>query len=191
MRWTEITERARANLYHRTNPESLQQILNTGYIKPNHGFENNEKSISLSRDKFYGKEIYGDIQLVVDQDRLRSTHKIKPVDYNRELVATGTGKDVIRTEREERVYKPIPLKYIIEINFDGEKPPKYTVKSIEKHGLKIFYHGKPLSSSDYESKEFVVVEPGLSMLAMGQELDAAEVKELKSQGFDFTVKRNT
>lgn len=190
MRFYEFYESAYANLYHVTRISDLNQIFDLGYIKPNQGDENNEISISLTRDKRYGFEIYGNVQLTIDQSRLRQTHKVKPIDYDRTINQLYGDHDDKGRESEERVYKSIPLSYVLKIEIFNETPSKLIVQKAEKRNLPLFVNGKRISTTQFDTKEFVVTDPKLTPLMQGQELSAEELRQAQKEYGDFKFTKN-
>jgi hypothetical protein len=109
-------------LYHSTTSECAINILEDGKIgKYNHKF------ISLTRNKhlWYNSETEeagsGDVQFVVDTLKLSHNYKIEKYDFfHQDWVFDGLMDDDEvalrkRSESEERVRKPIPLKYVREV----------------------------------------------------------------------------
>ena len=112
-----IKEAKSADLYHSTHDdESFVSILKSGAIKPNFDHEHTTEKdprpyISLTRDKRF--DMFGTlpITLVIDQNKLGSSHKITPYDSfagDDDFEKRSSGN----SEAEERVYKPIPISYI-------------------------------------------------------------------------------
>jgi len=179
MRFFELFENNRAPLYHNTNIENANTILNAGEIKPA-GDEmiDPEVSISLTRDRRYGEELYGPIKFEIDGNKLRNTHKISPVDFDRQNAIDNDNENPpIRNEREERVYKPIPLKYVSAVRDKSEKlNPKFAAKVIER-GIPYFYKNKPIAKDDLPKADYVITDPGLTFFEVGEKISSAELKQ--------------
>lgn len=132
-------------LYHGVpDGQVANAILKSGFIKPNEVHQLDRKYddddniidepdvISLSRDQYlrfpYGNAV---AQFVVDRDALkRAGIKVKPA------AGVGYGK----SEKEERVWTPIPVKapFVVAIQYDPELkiPPAFLKKAAEA-GVKI------------------------------------------------------
>jgi hypothetical protein len=107
---------------------------------------------------------------------LRQTHRIVPVDFDRQnSLDYGNENPPIRQEREERVYRNIPLKYVTGVA-DGREQPDYTLaRKVLDKGMTYAHRGKninQLPATDYE-----VTGPGLSYLEQGQQLTTAQLRD--------------
>jgi len=130
-------------LYHGVpNGGIVSAIIKSGFIKPQEQFENdcdnpeNHKLcppvVSLSRDQLlrfpYGNAV---AQFVIDKDALtRAGIIVKP------QVGTAMG----RSESEERVFKPIPVKapYVVAIQYDPAlKVPKSILDYVKQSGIRM------------------------------------------------------
>jgi len=131
-------------LYHGVpDGKTVSAILKSGFIKPQGVFdfdrnpdddseEANPDVISLTRDQRLRFPYGGGVaQFVVDKDALTQAGIIaKP------KVGIGYG----RTESEERVYKPIPVKapYVVAVQYDPKlKVPPAIVTHFKELGVKI------------------------------------------------------
>ena len=132
MRYSEIiNEAARAPLYHSTGIQAAITILRDGMIRAKYDV------ISTSRDQSFryspGNEEseyglyptqggHGPVQFVLDTNAISSRYKIKPYDYaGAELEyqpdewQTARKDDMLRREREERIYArfiPVDRKFV-------------------------------------------------------------------------------
>lgn len=137
-----ITEEVGKNyLYHGvSNGKTMAQIVKSGEIKPSEPFDfdrdyggETQDVISLSRDQFlrhpYGR---GVAQLVIDKDALkRAGIKVVP--------KVGVGVHY-KSEAEERVYEPIPVKppFVVGIQFDPTlKVPKSFTDKVKALGIPV------------------------------------------------------
>jgi hypothetical protein len=132
-------------LYHGVpDGQVASAILKSGFIKPNEVHQLDRKYddddniidepdvISLSRDQYlrfpYGNAV---AQFVIDRDALkRAGIKVKPA------AGVGYGK----SEKEERVWTPIPVKapFVVAIQYDPElKIPPAFLKRAAEAGVKI------------------------------------------------------
>lgn len=176
MRIDEILESLKSVLYHNTNRSAAYKILRDNKIKAQStfwrtdGLDDSEVAISLSRDKNYG-EMYGSVKIEIDADKLRQTHKIKPVDLDYALtVDMGYKKPLRKTEREERVYKDIPLAYILRI-YDNEDGFDHNfARNVLANNIEYFYKNKKLTKSDIPDGEYVIIDPGFTTFERGQQI---------------------
>ena len=152
MLYRELFEGRDAPLYHSTTSENAINILQNGKIKPTIslapgipmtnpskstvpiGIDNmdSKPSVSLTRDKNqFGS--YGNVQFVISQVKLSQTHKIYPYvlgnDDEDDLI---TPSHKLRSEAEERVYKPIPISYIELIKIENYEVDANLLRLIKK-----------------------------------------------------------
>lgn len=132
----------RSLLYHSVSSGSVvTQILNSGFIKPSEPFEADEELtgetepvISLSRNQYlrFPSASESVAQFVVDRNALKKAgYKVIP------KIGAMMGH---KEETEERVYKPIPVKfpYVVELQVDPNlKIPQKIISRTEELGVPI------------------------------------------------------
>ena len=190
MRFNEfLIERKSADLYHVTGIEAAENILSTGAIQTNYDetFDDDPKGayISLTRDYNYNMTNGADerVKIIIDQTKLSTSHKISP--YAWDGTDFGLEDEGGRNESEERVYKNIPISYIKHIIISGPANPKLRdlVELSELHNIPVTFgnisgdidHANVLQPIQPKTDGVVkVTEPGLTPLAMDQELNQQE-----------------
>ena len=193
MRFNEfLIERKSADLYHVTGIEAAENILSTGAIQTNYDetTEDDPKGayISLTRDYNYNIDHYGhgegeEVKIIIDQTKLSTSHKISP--YAWDGTDFGLEDEGGRNESEERVYKNIPISYIKHIIISGPANPNLRdlVELSELHNIPVTFgnisgdvdHANVLQPIQPKTDGVVkVTEPGLTPLAMDQELNQQE-----------------
>lgn len=179
MKISELFENNRAPLYHNTTRNRARKIIAAGEIKT---FADDkidpEISMSLTRDQHYGEKLYGPVKFEIDTNKLRNTHKITPVDFDRQnSIDNNNPNPPIRQEREERVRRPIPLKYVAAVrDNDTEFDPNFAEKIINS-GIPYFYKNKSVTKADLPKTDYTITDPGLTYFDTNQKITADELKQ--------------
>lgn len=185
MKIHELFENNRAPLYHNTSRETAREIIAAGEIKP---FADDaidpEISVSLTRDRRYGEKLYGPVKFEIDANKLRNTHKITPVDFDRQnSIDNDNPNPLIRQEREERVNRPIPLKYVNAIRDNSDKFDRNFAEKVIDSDISYFYKNEPVTKEDLLKSDYIITDPGLSFLEVGEKITTQELKQaLKTFG---------
>ena len=135
------------NLYHFTDINSLEEILEDGWLYTVHDKYNGNKSLSTTRNKNF-KWLRNNIRITFDKRELSNHYKIKPYHWfnDRHGVDYRSGGDnttphnqnIPANQYEERVISdsPIPIKYIKDIDIIGKATEK-ELKIVNKFKKKI------------------------------------------------------
>jgi hypothetical protein len=190
MRFNEfLIERKSADLYHLTGIEAVENILSTGAIQTNYDetFDDDPKGAYISLTRDYNYNVYNGegerVKIIIDQTKLSTSHKISP--YAWDGTDFGLEDEGGRNESEERVYKNIPISYIKHIIISGPANPNLRdlVELSELHNIPVTFgnisgdvdHANVLQPIQPKTDGVVkVTEPGLTPLAMDQELNQQE-----------------
>jgi|TARA_R110001606_G_scaffold150492_1_gene290653 hypothetical protein len=201
MRIRELLERRSADLYHTTSVSNAESILKAGFIRPHaeYGHENDPKgpAISLTRDNQYA--LRGGVKLVIDQEKLSNTHKIVPYFWDGEQYVGSQGIQYHREEAEERVYNPIPVKYIKDIIINdsvSDNAAQFILELADKLNISVTkgkLTGRIRKRNPIKAKDdaiVVVTDPGLTWLQTGEKLNQQEYeKAIEDFGDTFKVRK--